>query len=139
MFPTVIRLIILPDFCIGVLFSGVTHNISLLREVIIHPRFVRGDISTKFLPEVYPDGFKGLFLFGMLLTFLFFFLSWEVFVSGYYSFNIYRLSCSQISLYSFCMYPCIHSCLITHDWNSYFLHFQRDKIHISSNKIVNEI
>uniref|UniRef100_A0A8C3LC39 Propionyl-CoA carboxylase alpha chain, mitochondrial n=1 Tax=Chrysolophus pictus TaxID=9089 RepID=A0A8C3LC39_CHRPC len=39
---------------------GVTHNISLLREVIIHPRFVQGDISTKFLPEVYPDGFKGL-------------------------------------------------------------------------------
>uniref|UniRef100_A0A8C6ZKN2 Propionyl-CoA carboxylase alpha chain, mitochondrial n=1 Tax=Nothoprocta perdicaria TaxID=30464 RepID=A0A8C6ZKN2_NOTPE len=38
---------------------GVTHNISLLREVIIHPRFVQGDISTKFLPEVYPDGFKG--------------------------------------------------------------------------------
>jgi len=41
------------------LFSGVAHNISLLREVIIHPRFVQGDISTKFLPEVYPDGFKG--------------------------------------------------------------------------------
>ncbi|KFM01646.1 hypothetical protein AS27_01225, partial [Aptenodytes forsteri] len=38
---------------------GVSHNISLLREVIIHPRFVQGDISTKFLPEVYPDGFKG--------------------------------------------------------------------------------
>ncbi|KAK2541364.1 hypothetical protein Q9233_000724 [Columba guinea] len=38
---------------------GVAHNISLLREVIIHPRFVQGDISTKFLPEVYPDGFKG--------------------------------------------------------------------------------
>ncbi|NXV43170.1 PCCA carboxylase, partial [Uria aalge] len=38
---------------------GVAHNISLLREVIIHPRFVKGDISTKFLPEVYPDGFKG--------------------------------------------------------------------------------
>ncbi|NXL63305.1 PCCA carboxylase, partial [Chordeiles acutipennis] len=38
---------------------GVAHNISLLREVIIHPRFVEGDISTKFLPEVYPDGFKG--------------------------------------------------------------------------------
>ncbi|NXX92068.1 PCCA carboxylase, partial [Centropus bengalensis] len=38
---------------------GVAHNISLLREVIVHPRFVRGDISTKFLPEVYPDGFKG--------------------------------------------------------------------------------
>ncbi|XP_014799684.1 PREDICTED: propionyl-CoA carboxylase alpha chain, mitochondrial isoform X2 [Calidris pugnax] len=38
---------------------GVAHNISLLREVIVHPRFVQGDISTKFLPEVYPDGFKG--------------------------------------------------------------------------------
>ncbi|XP_075774866.1 propionyl-CoA carboxylase alpha chain, mitochondrial isoform X2 [Pelodiscus sinensis] len=38
---------------------GVTHNIALLREVIIHPRFVQGDISTKFLPDVYPDGFKG--------------------------------------------------------------------------------
>uniref|UniRef100_A0A9J7XI31 Propionyl-CoA carboxylase alpha chain, mitochondrial n=1 Tax=Cyprinus carpio carpio TaxID=630221 RepID=A0A9J7XI31_CYPCA len=38
---------------------GVTHNIPLLREIIVHPRFVSGDISTKFLPEVYPDGFKG--------------------------------------------------------------------------------
>ncbi|NXV00189.1 PCCA carboxylase, partial [Cettia cetti] len=38
---------------------GVAHNISLLREVIVHPRFVQGDISTKFLPEVYPEGFKG--------------------------------------------------------------------------------
>uniref|UniRef100_A0A4W3HH57 Propionyl-CoA carboxylase subunit alpha n=1 Tax=Callorhinchus milii TaxID=7868 RepID=A0A4W3HH57_CALMI len=41
---------------------GVTHNIGLLREIIIHPRFVEGDITTKFLPEVYPDGFKGLLL-----------------------------------------------------------------------------
>ncbi|XP_075419569.1 propionyl-CoA carboxylase alpha chain, mitochondrial [Tenrec ecaudatus] len=38
---------------------GVTHNISLLREVIIHSRFIQGDINTKFLSEVYPDGFKG--------------------------------------------------------------------------------
>lgn len=39
--------------------SGVTHNIPLLREIITHPRFISGDISTNFLPEVYPDGFKG--------------------------------------------------------------------------------
>lgn len=39
--------------------SGVTHNIPLLREIIVHPRFISGDISTNFLPEVYPDGFKG--------------------------------------------------------------------------------
>ncbi|KAM4700649.1 propionyl-CoA carboxylase alpha chain [Discoglossus pictus] len=38
---------------------GVTHNIPLLREVITHPLFIKGDITTKFLPEVYPDGFKG--------------------------------------------------------------------------------
>ncbi|XP_061482576.1 propionyl-CoA carboxylase alpha chain, mitochondrial isoform X3 [Rhineura floridana] len=38
---------------------GVAHNIALLREVIIHPRFVQGDVNTKFLPDVYPDGFKG--------------------------------------------------------------------------------
>ncbi|XP_051016949.1 propionyl-CoA carboxylase alpha chain, mitochondrial isoform X3 [Acomys russatus] len=38
---------------------GVTHNIPLLREVIVNTRFVKGDISTKFLSDVYPDGFKG--------------------------------------------------------------------------------
>ncbi|XP_044525278.1 propionyl-CoA carboxylase alpha chain, mitochondrial [Gracilinanus agilis] len=38
---------------------GVTHNIALLREVINHKRFVEGDINTKFLSDVYPEGFKG--------------------------------------------------------------------------------
>ncbi|XP_074048071.1 propionyl-CoA carboxylase alpha chain, mitochondrial isoform X3 [Macrotis lagotis] len=38
---------------------GVTHNIALLREVINHKRFIEGDINTKFLSDVYPDGFKG--------------------------------------------------------------------------------
>ncbi|XP_005899320.1 propionyl-CoA carboxylase alpha chain, mitochondrial isoform X4 [Bos mutus] len=38
---------------------GVTHNIALLREVIINSRFIEGDINTKFLSDVYPDGFKG--------------------------------------------------------------------------------
>uniref|UniRef100_A0A7N6BDW9 Propionyl-CoA carboxylase alpha chain, mitochondrial n=1 Tax=Anabas testudineus TaxID=64144 RepID=A0A7N6BDW9_ANATE len=38
---------------------GVTHNIPLLREIITHPRFISGDINTNFLPEVYPEGFKG--------------------------------------------------------------------------------
>ncbi|KAJ8349947.1 hypothetical protein SKAU_G00250770 [Synaphobranchus kaupii] len=38
---------------------GVTHNIPLLREIIVNQRFISGDISTKFLPEVYPEGFKG--------------------------------------------------------------------------------
>jgi len=37
---------------------GVTHNIPLCYEVLTHPRFETGDISTKFLEEVYPDGFQ---------------------------------------------------------------------------------
>ncbi|KAJ3212753.1 hypothetical protein HDU82_007134 [Entophlyctis luteolus] len=39
--------------------KGVTHNIPLLRDVISHPRFASGKISTKFLAEEYPTGFKG--------------------------------------------------------------------------------
>lgn len=50
---------ILPE----ILFLGVTHNIPLLREVIVNTRFVKGDISTKFLSDVYPDGFKGMYIY----------------------------------------------------------------------------
>ncbi|EPZ32472.1 Propionyl-CoA carboxylase alpha chain, mitochondrial [Rozella allomycis CSF55] len=39
--------------------KGVTHNIPLLREVIKHPRFVSGNISTKFLSEEFKSGFQG--------------------------------------------------------------------------------
>ncbi|XP_013394907.1 propionyl-CoA carboxylase alpha chain, mitochondrial-like isoform X2 [Lingula anatina] len=38
---------------------GVTHNIPLLRDIMTEDRFVRGDITTSYLQEVYPDGFKG--------------------------------------------------------------------------------
>ncbi|KAI9216149.1 carbamoyl-phosphate synthase L chain, ATP binding domain-containing protein [Blastocladiella britannica] len=39
--------------------KGVTHNIPLMRDVLAHPRFVKGALSTGFLPEEYPQGFKG--------------------------------------------------------------------------------
>jgi propionyl-CoA carboxylase alpha chain len=39
--------------------QGLTHNISLLREIMTHPRFISGAISTKFLKEEYPEGFHG--------------------------------------------------------------------------------
>ncbi|CAG8581715.1 13382_t:CDS:10 [Ambispora leptoticha] len=39
--------------------KGVTHNIPLLREVIGSKRFQSGKITTKFLAEEYPEGFKG--------------------------------------------------------------------------------
>jgi propionyl-CoA carboxylase alpha chain len=38
---------------------GVTHNIPLLRDIITENRFVSGNISTKYLMETYPEGFKG--------------------------------------------------------------------------------
>lgn len=38
---------------------GVTYNVSLLRDVLNHPKFRLGTITTKFLPEEYPSGFKG--------------------------------------------------------------------------------
>jgi propionyl-CoA carboxylase alpha chain len=39
--------------------KGVTHNIPLLRDVVSNPRFAEGRLSTNFLPEEYPKGFKG--------------------------------------------------------------------------------
>jgi propionyl-CoA carboxylase alpha chain len=45
----------LDNYCI----KGVTHNIPILRDIITHPRFVSGDISTNFIEEVYPKGFQG--------------------------------------------------------------------------------
>ncbi|XP_033637498.1 propionyl-CoA carboxylase alpha chain, mitochondrial-like [Asterias rubens] len=41
------------------IIRGVTHNISLLQDIISNPKFISGDIDTKFLPTEYPDGFKG--------------------------------------------------------------------------------
>lgn len=38
---------------------GVNHNICFLRSVLEHPRYIKGDITTKFIPEEYPEGFKG--------------------------------------------------------------------------------
>ncbi|XP_018322476.1 propionyl-CoA carboxylase alpha chain, mitochondrial-like [Agrilus planipennis] len=38
---------------------GVIHNIPLLRDILTENRFVKGDISTNYLPQVYPEGFKG--------------------------------------------------------------------------------
>jgi propionyl-CoA carboxylase alpha chain len=39
--------------------SGVTHNIPLLRDILTEKNFIDGNISTNYLSEVYPDGFKG--------------------------------------------------------------------------------
>eukprot|EP00794_Sanderia_malayensis_P010928 gene10928-12089_t len=41
---------------------GVMHNISLLRDIMDRPSFVAGNLSTNFLNEEYPEGFKGKIL-----------------------------------------------------------------------------
>jgi len=38
---------------------GVNHNVSFLRDVLDNPRYNSGDISTKFIPQEYPNGFTG--------------------------------------------------------------------------------
>lgn len=38
---------------------GVTNNIALLRDIVTEKHFVDGNISTKYLGQIYPDGFKG--------------------------------------------------------------------------------
>lgn len=35
----------------------------LLRDVVTEEKFVAGDISTNYLPTVYPDGFAGNFYY----------------------------------------------------------------------------
>eukprot|EP00051_Salpingoeca_urceolata_P027513 m.481788 g.481788 ORF g.481788 m.481788 type:complete len:706 (-) comp22328_c0_seq1:117-2234(-) len=39
--------------------KGVTHNIPLIRDIIGQKRFREGTIDTNYIPDTYPDGFKG--------------------------------------------------------------------------------
>jgi propionyl-CoA carboxylase alpha chain len=36
---------------------GVNHNISFLNALMVHPRFVAGELTTNFIAEEFPDGF----------------------------------------------------------------------------------
>lgn len=47
---------------------GVTNNISLLRDITTEENFMNGNITTKYLYEAYPDGFKGKYLDAKELT-----------------------------------------------------------------------
>ena len=40
-------------------FTGVVHNISLLRDILDRPAFIAGNLTTDFLKHEYGDGFKG--------------------------------------------------------------------------------
>jgi len=38
---------------------GIAHNIPFLAALMAHPRFQKGDMTTNFIAEEYPDGFEG--------------------------------------------------------------------------------
>ena len=40
--------------------EGIGHNLPFLSAVMDHPRFVKGDITTAFIEEEYPEGFNGV-------------------------------------------------------------------------------
>ena len=44
----------LDAYCI----RGVNHNISFLNALMVHPRFVAGNLTTNFIAEEYPEGFN---------------------------------------------------------------------------------
>jgi len=39
---------------------GLNHNICFLRSILDHPRFIAGNLSTKFIQEEWPNGFKNV-------------------------------------------------------------------------------
>jgi propionyl-CoA carboxylase alpha chain len=42
--------------------EGIGHNLPFCQAVMDHPRFVAGDITTAFIAEEFPDGFRGAVL-----------------------------------------------------------------------------
>ena len=38
---------------------GIAHNISFLQSIMQHPKFIKGDITTTFIENEYPEGFSG--------------------------------------------------------------------------------
>jgi len=41
---------------------GTSHNVALLRDVLTEPNFIEGNFTTNYLPETYPDGFRGVWM-----------------------------------------------------------------------------
>ena len=43
-----------------IVIDGIEHNVPLLAAIARHPRFRKGELTTAFLDEVYPEGFAGV-------------------------------------------------------------------------------
>jgi pyruvate carboxylase len=57
--PFAVSIVLMPTF-LSRLVTGPQNNIPLLRDILTNPKFRSGNFNTKFMPQEYPDGFKGL-------------------------------------------------------------------------------
>ncbi|WP_218460273.1 acetyl/propionyl/methylcrotonyl-CoA carboxylase subunit alpha [Rickettsia sp. TH2014] len=119
------------------IINGIAHNISFLEAVMLHPRFVSGDISTAFIQEEYPDGFSGASLTSevttvFLATAIFIYISEQrraSLISGNIDNQANKIGTRWVVTIDDKLFPV----LITPVENGYNIRHESDRIYIRSN------
>ncbi|AAU04072.1 acetyl-CoA carboxylase biotin carboxylase subunit [Rickettsia typhi] len=119
------------------IINGIAHNISFLEAVMLHPRFVSGDISTDFIQEEYPDGFSGASLTSevttvFLATAIFIYISEQrraSLISGNINNQANKIGTRWVVTIDDKLFPV----LITPVENGYNIRHESDRIYIRSN------
>ncbi|WP_392506746.1 acetyl-CoA carboxylase biotin carboxylase subunit [Rickettsia sp. 2024-CO-Wats] len=119
------------------IINGIAHNIGFLEAVILHPRFVSGDISTAFIQEEYPDGFSGASLTSevttvFLATAIFIYISEQrraSLISGNINNQANKIGTRWVVTIDDKLFPV----LITPVENGYNIRHESDRIYIRSN------
>jgi len=119
------------------IINGISHNISFLEAVMLHPRFVSGDISTAFIQEEYPDGFSGASLTSevtavFLATAIFIYISEQrraSLISGNINNQANKIGTRWVVTIDDKLFPV----LITPVENGYNIRHESDRIYIRSN------
>ena len=119
------------------IINGIAHNISFLEAVMLHPRFVSGDISTAFIQEEYPDGFSGASLTSevttvFLATAIFIYISEQrraSLLSGNINNQANKIGTRWVVTIDDKLFPV----LITPVENGYNIRHESDRIYIRSN------
>lgn len=119
------------------IINGIAHNISFLEAVMLHPRFVSGNISTAFIQEEYPDGFSGASLTSevttvFLATAIFIYISEQrraSLISGNINNQANKIGTRWVVTIDDKLFPV----LITPVENGYNIRHESDRIYIRSN------
>lgn len=119
------------------IINGISHNISFLEALMLHPRFVSGDISTAFIQEEYPDGFSGASLTSevttvFLATAIFIYISEQrraSLISGNINNQANKIGTRWVVTIDDKLFPV----LITPVENGYNIRHESDRIYIRSN------